>query len=116
MKIHNSFINSIISRTNIFGIGKSFHKMQEYSGLNFDDYTCGELLSGIKIIIGEVFNGCKIVSIRGTENSNEIKVTGNPIVYNEKSKEYKLSSDFKTFKYKRNDFAALKPVKPLAVL
>lgn len=108
MRTHNSIISSLISQTNIFGIGKSFHKMQEYSGLNLNDYAMGELLSGLKIIIGEIFRDCKIISIKGIDGSDDIEITGNPVVYNKDSKKYEPSSEIKTFVFQRNNFATLK--------
>lgn len=65
---------SIISRTNVFGIGKTF------TGVNYplDDkkrhYSIIEFLSGLQLIVGELYQGCKIVSIEAKNSDDKIEV------------------------------------------
>lgn len=106
---HNSIVRSLVNNTNTFGIGIGFANMHDYSGLlEFDEYTIAEFLTGVKVIVGDIFRGCKVISINGKENENEIKINGHPLVYNRKTKRTKQTDDIVTFTYKRNDFAILK--------
>lgn len=106
---HNSLLRGIVNDTNIFVYGSNFSKMHNYSGhlLDSDEYTLAEFLTGVKIVIGDIFRGCKIISINGKENENEINISGHPIIYNKAGKARQVD-EVRTFTFKRNDFAILK--------
>lgn len=104
----NSILSSIINRTNIFGIGKSFDHMHEFSGLKLDEYTVAEFLNGMRVVLNSIFRGGKVISIRGTEDGEDVRITINPIIYDEKNKKSKESNEPVSFTYKRNAFSELK--------
>lgn len=104
----NSIVQNIIDRTNIFGIGHNFSKFKLYPIKNTNNYSLAEFLTGIKIIIGDIFNGGKVLSITGNDIDDNIEVCINPIVYNKETNTNVLSSGTKILNFRRTDFAILK--------